>query len=164
MKGLDDFRRHAAAGRLHLEIVEQQGRIGEDIPKALRGIRKVVSANGLCAWIRNPNGTASKLQFTPAKLVCCEGDMLTVYEPGLRELTPLEQNVLDECQKLVDKFLSENPNGNPYWVRAGFFAKSRCPWMMGNATIRGKQYDASGKVRDNSIRGKVTTRYKIHIK
>lgn len=88
---------------------------------------------------------------------------MTLYEPGEREPTEKEKQVLAGCQHIVAEYQQANKTKDAFWVAVEAFKNSSCPWMMGNVTVNGKEYDQDGKVKDIAIRGKVTARYKIHM-
>jgi len=163
VKNMNEFREQAVRGMMQIEVIERSGKTGDDIPPAFRGARQVISANGTGIKIRNPNGTVSSIRFLPAKLMEYKDLVLTIYEPGLRDVTPQEQSLLDECQRLVEESKMAHPEKNAYWVKANFLDGCACPWLAGGVPIRGKQYMPDGKIRDNSIRGKVSVRYKVHL-
>lgn len=163
VKSMCEFREHASSGTMYLEVVEKQGCIGDELPETVRGIRRVVSANGSGIKVQNPNGTTNSIHFLSAKLMEYQDKVLTIYEPGYRPVTAQEQELLDECQRLVEECQEKTPERNPYWVRANFLNNCPCPWLMGTAPVRGKQYMPDGTVRDSAIRGKVSIRYKVHL-
>ena len=165
MKTLADLKRDAMSGNMSMEMLEWYGKTGEDIKPILRGIRKVEGANSVAISLLNNDGNISELRFSSAKLIEYDGETLTFYAAAHRELTEEEQAILAEWKKIEDEYEKQNPFGNCYWKKKDFFRKCSCPWLDGNETVRGKRMEwVNGRnmIRDNSIKGEVTLKYKVY--
>ena len=94
MKTLAELRRDARSGRMSVEMLEWYGKTGEDIKPILRGIRKVEGANSVALLLKNNEGNTSELRIKYATLVEYDGENLTVYDAGHRNLTEEEKKIL----------------------------------------------------------------------
>ena len=165
MKTLADLKRDAASGRMCLEFIERYGLTGDQIKSTMRGVRKVLGCNSVAISLLNNDGNISELRFGSAKLIEYDDETLTFYAAAHRELTEEEQAILAEWKKIEDEYERQNPFGNSYWKKKDFFKKCSCPWLDGNETIRGKRMEwVNGRnmIRDNSIKGEVTLKYKVY--
>lgn len=162
MKTLADLKRDVQNKNLVFELVERYGSTGDDIPEKLRGKRKAIKTNTVGITLLNSHGEESELSFSTAKLMDYDGESLTVYEKGKRDLTAEEQSVLDTWTKIEMEYEKENPFGDSFWKRKEYFKNCSCPWMLGFNTVKGNRYLAwEHKVLDNQIRGEVILKYKI---
>ena len=160
---LAELKREAAAGTIKFEMTERYGETGDKIPERCRGIREVKRVNTVGIMLVTADGKESELRFDSAKLVDYNGEFLTIYAAGERDVTAEEQAVLDGAKAIQDRHLRVNPYGNGgFWECKQFFKDSPCPWMSGYETIRGKRYNYKGKVVDNSVRGNAILKYRIH--
>lgn len=160
---LAELKREAKAGKIKFEMIERFGKTGEEIPEYCRGIREVARVNTVAIILVTADGKESELRFNGAKLVEYDGKSLTIYAAGERDVTPEEQAVLNEAQKIRERHLKVNPYGNSdFWACKQYFENSPCPWMAGYKTVRGKRYNYNGKVTDNSVKGNAILRYTIH--
>ena len=163
MKTLAQLKRDANNGRMNLELIEWYGKTNDDIPKRLRGVRKVKKSNTVALILINADGKESELRFDSAKLIDYTDDSLIVYAPAQRDLTEEESRVLKEVQRLEKEYYKQNPYGEFYWQQKRYFTNCPCPWMSGYETVRGKRYMYNGKVMDNSIKGDIILKYKIYM-
>ena len=63
-----------------------------------------------------------------AALTEYDGDTLTIYNAGYRELTEQERAVVTKGEQIVKEYNEKNPYGNGgFWVKKDYFAKSDCP-------------------------------------
>ena len=160
---LEELKREAKDGKIKFEMIERYGKAGDEIPEYCRGIREVARVNTVAIILVTADGKESELRFDSAKLVEYDGKSLTIYAAGERDVTPEEQAVLNEAQKIRERHLKVNPYGNSdFWACKQYFENSPCPWMAGYETVRGKRYNYNGKVVDNSVRGRAILRYTIH--
>ena len=164
MKTLADLKRDAAGGKLRLELIEHFGKTGEAIPERLRGIRDVVSVNTVALNLRNSCGEESELRFSRASLMAYDGETLTVYAAGYRDVTPEERAVLTGAETFKADYEREHPGCEPYYRVLDYYKKSPCPWMRPYGDEKhGKRYDAEkDKVRDKSVKGEAILRYLVH--
>lgn len=152
------LRRDGNSGKMCVELVERYGKTGDLIPGNLRGIRPVVNVNSVSVRIRTADGRISHLDInTGAKLIEYDGKFLSIYNPGQRDMTQEEKNVMDVWRGIE----MESSCYNPYFKKLDFFNHSPFPWLMGSETVRGKRYLYNGKIQDNSIRGELILKYKV---
>lgn len=163
MKTLAELKRDANSGRMSAVLIEHYGHTGDDIPERLRGRRKAVRTNSIALFFQNCDGKESELRFRSANLVEYDGNTLTVYEAGIRDLTEEEKAVLAEWKRIEDEYTAKNPWSDTYWKRKDYFANCSCPWLAGHDTIRGKRYQYDGKVRDNAVKGTVILKYDVYM-
>lgn len=162
MRTLADLKREAASGKIRFEMVERYGETGDAIPERCRGIRAVEKVNTVAILLKATDGITSELRFDSAKLVEYDGESLTIYKRGERELTKQEQKILADWQKIEDDYYKQNPYGDAYWKKKDYFKHCPCPWLAGYKTVRGKYYNYSGKIIDNQVRGNVILKYRIY--
>lgn len=159
---LTDLRRDAAGGKIKLEMIERYGETGEAIPERCRGIRAVQKVNTVGITLITADGLTSDLRFDSAKLVEYDGESLTIYERGERDLTEQEQKILADWQKIENDYYKQNPYGDSYWKRKDYFKHCSCPWLAGYETVRGKYYNYNGKILDNQVRGNAILKYRVY--
>lgn len=162
MKTLSDLKRDASNGKIKLEMVERYGKPGNEIPETIRGIRTVSRVNTVAIFLINDKGVESELRFGSAKLVEYDGETLTIYARGERNLTEQEQKILADWQKIEDDYYKQNPYGDAYWKKKDFFKHCPCPWLDGYETVRGKYYNYNGKVLDNHVKGNAILKYRVY--
>lgn len=164
MKTLADLKRDAANGKIKLELVERYGESGDEIPERLRGIRTVSKVNTVAIFLINNDGVESELRFGFAKLVEYDGENLTIYTSGERDLTEQERKVLADWQQIEDDYYQSNPYGDVYgyWKRKDYFKNCPYPWLAGHETIRGKRYNYNGKILDNQVKGNAILKYRVY--
>lgn len=162
MKTLADFKRDVASGKIKLEMLERFGETGEAIPERCRGIRTVQKVNSVGIMLINAEGLTSELRFDSAKLVEYDGESLTIYARGERDLTEQERKILTDWQKIENDYYQRNPYGDAYWKKKDYFKSCPCPWLAGYETVRGKYYNYNGKVLDNHVRGKAILKYRVY--
>ena len=164
MKTLAELKRDAKSGKISFELMEWFGKVAEQIPERLRGIRTVSKVNTVGIYLRNGDGQESEMRFESANVVEYDGENLTLYRPGYRDLTDEEQNVLAKWKAEQAAYEKRNPYGNSYWKMKEYFQKCACPWMEGFDMVRGKKYDFStGKVIDNSVKGDAILKYRVYV-
>ena len=163
MASLAQLKRDAGSGRMSVMLLWRFGKTGNDIPKEMRGVRKVYRANSV-GLVLELNGKESTLYTDSAKLVAYDGKTLTIYRAGYRAPTVEERYVLNTWLSKETAYYQNNPFGNCYGIRKDYFASSTCPWMDGINKIRGKQYyPGKDKVLDYSVRGEMILRYEVYM-
>lgn len=160
-KTFAEFKREVANGNIYMEIIERFGKTGDMIPERLKGVRKIDRVTSTAIVFINADGSESECSYTSTKLIDYDGEFLTVYNPGQREPTEEEREILSDVQKLEEDYYRANPYGEFFWERKDFFKRCSCPWMAGTDRVRGKRYMYNGKVLDNKIRGEMILRYKV---
>lgn len=146
-KSLAQLKRDADTGSMTLEIIERFGKTGEDIPAAMRGIRKVIRSRSYGLDILNNDGRESTLRLD-AKLTDYDGDTLTVYNPLLRDLDDEEQALMAAAEAM------------DYYKGRSFLANSACPWLGAYELVRGRIL-SGGKITDYTQRGEIGLRYVV---
>ena len=162
MKTLADLKRDVKNGKIRFEMIERYGKTGDDIVERCRGIRNIKSVNTVGFTLVNSEGEESEFSFPTAKLLEYDGNLLTIYERGERDLTEQEKSILEDWKMVEDRFYKGNPYGNSYWKRKEYFKNCPCPWLVGGETIKGKYYNYREKIIDNQVRGKAILKYKIY--
>ena len=114
--------------------------------------------------LRNCRGEESELRFSRANLMAYDGETLTVYEAGCRDVTAEERAVLTGAETFKENYEREHPGYDSYYKVVRYFAESPCPWMRPYGDEKhGKRYDArNDKVIDKSVKGEAVLRYLVH--
>ena len=164
MKTFADFKRVAAKGNMSLELIEWYGKTGADIPKRIRGIRRVIKCSQTSLTLQ---GTVeSRLNYLRSSLLDYDGETLTIYTSGRRSLNEQEQRIVWEWQNLeADYKLSGKSDEAVYRLRKEYYRNSECPWLFSDSFVKGKLTEHDGNVpmiRDKDLRGGMTMRYKVH--
>ncbi len=159
---LAQLKRDAASGKIRFEMFERYGETGDVIPERCRGIRTVEKVNNVAIMLKTADGKTSELRFDSAKLVEYDGETLTIFERGERDLTEQEKAILAEWERIQAEYEARNPYSDSYWKKKDYFSKCPCPWLAGWEFVRGKKYNYNGKVIDNQVRGKAILKYRIH--
>ena len=163
MATLAQLKRDADSGKMSVMLLWRFGKTGNDIPREIRGVRKVFRANSV-GLVLELNGKESTLYTDSAKLVEYDGKTLTLYRAGYRSPTVEERFVLNLWNSKETAYYQKNPFGNCFGMRKEYFASSPCPWMDGMNKIRGKKYcPEKDKVLDYSVRGEMILRYEVFI-
>lgn len=164
MKTFADFKRDAAKGNMSLELLEWYGKTGEEIPKRIRGIRRVIKCTQSSLTLQ---GTVeSRLDYLRSSLLDYDGETLTIYTSGRRPLNEQEQRIVWKWQQLEAEYkLSGKSDEAVYRLRKEYYRNSECPWLYSDSFVKGKLTEHDGNVpmiRDKDLRGGVTMRYKVH--
>lgn len=164
MKTFADFKRDAAKGNMSLELLEWYGKTGEEIPKRIRGIRRVIKCTQSSLTLQ---GTVeSRLDYLRSSLLDYDGETLTIYTSGRRSLNEQEQRIVWKWQQLEAEYkLSGKSNEAVYRLRKEYYRNSECPWLYSDSFVKGKLTEHDGNVpmiRDKDLRGGVTMRYRVH--
>lgn len=164
MKSYAELKREV--GSLEFRMVY---RFGKDIPELWQGWRKGIRSNSTGIYIRNNLGKESMLAIKSAKLVEYDGEKLTLYGAGLRDLTEQERRIMDEWHKISEKkefrerveYDALTDGSSTYWQEKYFFEKHDALYLMGQEQ-RGCMYDYNtGKIRDNKVKGDIELRYEV---
>ena len=168
MKTLADLKRDARSEKLSGEMVY---RYGDEIPEKLKGKRKIIDANSVAIFFLNNDGRKSELHLESASLTEYDGDTLTIYIAGLRDLNEEEKKVMDEWKKITDtkEYRDQattdllTDGSSTYWNEKSFFENRDMLYLMGCETIRGQRLDFNtNKIRDNKVKGDKILQYKIY--
>ena len=167
MKSLAELKREAKTGKLYGEMVYW---FGDVIPERLQGKRQIVDSNTVAIFFLTKDGRKSELRFDAASLVEYDGDTLTIYDAGLRELNADEQKIMNEWEAIASteeyKHQAEidayTDGSSTFWQKKAFFENRDHAYMLGYETQRGKRYIyGEQKIRDNAIKGKMLMQYAI---
>ena len=164
MKTFADFKRDAANGNMSLELIDWYGKTGEEIPKRIRGARRVVKCTQSSLILQGSE--ESRLNYLRSSLLDYDGETLTIYTSGRRSLNEQEQRIVWEWQNLeADYKLSGKSDEAVYRLRKEYYRNSECPWLFSDSFVKGKLTEHDGNVpmiRDKDLRGGMTMRYKVH--
>lgn len=165
MKTMEQFKNDAASGKMSLELLEMNG--SSDFREGLKGVCKVTEVNKLGFILVNQNGEESLLMFENNSLREYDGDTLTIYSSGCRDLLEPEKAMLAEWEEIQKNYKKENPHANLYWKKLAFFERSPFPWLNGFEVMYGKKlvYDEQDtpKIMDAAIKGDVMFRYRVYM-
>jgi len=165
---LANLKRDAKSGKLYGELVERFGET--EIIDRLKGRRKVVGANTVGITFLNTDGKKSECRIDRAALMEYTGDMLIVFNPGLRELNNEESKVMQGWKEIeqTDEYKHRaeidalSDGSSTYWQRVKYFRDAGKEYLMGHDEQGGCKYDFNtGKIRDKSIRGDAILKYKM---
>jgi hypothetical protein len=169
MLSMAQLKRDAKTGMLQGEMILFHGKT--DIPERLQGTRQIIDAYSSGIKFLDKDGKKSDLRIESANLIEYDGETLTVYAPGLRDLDANEKAVFDKWEQLKRQ-LREDHSYNlamydtsniEYYRRKDYFCKSGYEYLLGNDTKQGKRYmHHEEKVRDNQIKGNVQLKYRIY--
>ena len=164
MKTFADFKRDAANGNMSLELIDWYGKTDEEIPKRIRGARRVVKCTQSSLILQGSE--ESRLNYLRSSLLDYDGETLTIYTSGRRPLNEQEQRIVWQWQKLeADYKLSGKSDEAVYRLRKEYYRNSECPWLFSDSFVKGKLTEHDGNVpmiRDKDLRGGMTMRYKVH--
>ena len=164
MKTFADFKRDAAKGNMSLELIDWYGKTDEEIPKRIRGARRVVKCTQSSLILQGSE--ESRLNYLRSSLLDYDGETLTIYTSGRRSLNEQEQRIVWEWQNLeADYKLSGKSDEAVYRLRKEYYRNSECPWLFSDSFVKGKLTEHDGNVpmiRDKDLRGGMTMRYKVH--
>lgn len=169
MKTLADLKRDAKSGTLEGRFT-YHSMWPEGLPERLQGWRKLIDSNSVAIVFLNEDGKKSELQIKKAALVEYDGETLTVYNAGYRDLTTDEQRVLDAWAKIAEKDdYKENARidaltdgSSTYYQKLRFFKDAGYEYLIGLEEQRGMKYDwNTEKVRDDKVKGSVCMRYEL---
>lgn len=168
MKSIAELKRNAKTKLYEAKMVLRNG--STDIPEKLQGWRKIVNANSNSIFLLNNEGKESELPIGRASLVEYDGNNLTLYNAGYRDLNDGECKVMDEWQehcKTKEYKQKENIDRNidtsmSYWEKLAFLEKRNMEHLMGTDKKCGLIYIARlNKVQDDSIKGDICMKYEI---
>ncbi len=169
MKTLADLKRDAKSGTLEGRIVFHS--MWQDgLPERLQGWRRMVDSNSVAIFFRNADGRKSELRLEKSSLVEYDGNSLTVYFAGYRDLNDAEQRVMDGWKKIAStpEFREQahidayTDGSSTYYSERFYFRKAGMEYLMGLERQGGLKYDTYlGKVQDDRIKGEVGMRYEI---
>lgn len=169
MKTLADLKRDAKSGTLEGRFTYHSMWL-EGLPERLQGWRKLVDCNSVAVFFLNKDGKKSELRIGKASLVEYDGETLTVYNAGYRDLNADEQRVLDEWAKIAgtDEYKerahidAQTDGSSTYYQKLRFFKNAGYEYLMGLEEQRGMKFDwNTGKVRDDKVKGSVCMRYEL---
>ena len=176
---LAQLRRDAKSGKMTLEMLVRLGEPATDetTPARLKGIRKVVGANTVAIKLLTADGSReSELRIERASLTEYDGETLSTFYPGRREMTPEEKKVMSEWKAIEDdpdyqerlKWDCLTDGSSCYWKKKSFFEKAGMTHLLGYEKVRGMRLDPRAYfegekdcVIDDSVKGPLMMRYKV---
>ncbi len=169
MKTLADLKRDAKSGALEGRFTYHD-MWKEGLPERLQGWRKLIDCNSVAVFFLNKDGKKSELRIGKASLVEYDGETLTIYYAGYRDLTENEQRVMDAWNKIAstDEYKERahddalTDGSSTYYQKLRFFRDAGYEYLMGLEEQRGMKYDFNtGKVRDDKVKGPICMRYEL---
>lgn len=169
MKTIADLKRDMVIGRsLKLVFFETPFNVNN---KNLNKVRYVVKTQGNGVYL-NEDKQADKgsfLDYPKASLCEYDGKTLTIYEPGVRDLTKEEQSIIDNEPKddEQEKFDMLTDGSTMFYRRKHYYQDKGSEYLFNGGSNRGKskhvKRDGNGVLRvvDDAIKGKVSLRYEI---
>lgn len=130
----------------------------------------MVDSNSVAIFFQNADGKKSELRLEKSSLIEYDGNSLTVYFAGYRDLNAEERKVMDEWNRIsgTPEFKERGrvdaltDGSSTYYEKVAYFRKAGMEYLMGNERQRGLKYDSYlMKVQDDSIKGEVGMRYEI---
>lgn len=158
---LAQLKREANAQSISAEMIY---RYGEEIPERLRGIRKATRANTVSVFFQNADGRESELSIKAASLIEYDGETLTIYEAGTRELTEEETRILNKANAERAAYEAKYPYSESYFIAPNYIKRNYpdFEYLAGYETKRGKRYNQhNNTITDNAIKGAAIIKYKI---
>lgn len=157
---LAQLKREANAQSISAEMIY---RYGKEIPERLRGIRKATRANTVSIFFQNADGSESELHIRAASLIDYDGETLTIYEAGRREMTDQEQKIVYEANTERKRYEEKYPHSESWFVTSAFIRKNYpdFEYLTGHETKRGKRKNYDGTITDNAIKGEAIIKYRI---
>lgn len=148
-KTLAQLKMDAKTGRLFVKMIIRNG--STNIPEVLQGGRQVVDYVGDSLIILNNDDRRSTLKIESAKLIEYTDSHITLYNPGLRDLTQEEIDIMNLTSE-IDSF----------WDKKRAFIELGYIYLLGNKVERGLRYDYNtNKVYDNKVKGDISIKYEI---
>ncbi|MBE5919692.1 MAG: hypothetical protein E7272_07580 [Pseudobutyrivibrio ruminis] len=146
----------------------------ENFPRLL-GWRKVENFKTEYVELRCADGQLSRMDIPRAALVEVDGNLLSIYNPGIRELNESEKKVWDEWMEIEnsDEYQKQleydclTDGSSTYWKKKHFFENKGYLYLMqgsqkGLRRVQGKP-EAEGKILlyDENIRGELFLQYEM---
>lgn len=173
------LRNDARSGKMTLEMLVRLGEpsTDENTPERLKGIRKVVGANTVAVKLLTADGSReSELRIERASLTEYDGETLSTFYPGRREMTPEEKKVMLEWKAVEDdpeyqerlKWDCLTDGSSCWWKKKSFFEKAGMTYLLGYEKVRGMKLDSRAYyegeekcVVDDSVKGPLMMKYKV---
>ena len=143
-------------------------RFGNSIPERLKGFRKIIDANSVGIMFLNNDGKKSTLDILGASLIHWDDNSLSIFNPGERELTQEELEVMNQWKNIENtpqhKQQAENDmltDGSlTFWQKRNFFTNKGYEYLhIGNNK---KAYNHNtNKVKDSTVKGDLIIKYEL---
>ena len=124
-----------------------------------------IQTNGISLKTDNQSGK-SFLEYPPASLVDYTDNIITFYQPGLRELTPAEKAMIENepSNRPENRQLAENDvmtdSSTTYWMDKKYYSENNANWRWDWS--KGLRYDINNqKMFDKKIKGNIDLQYII---
>ncbi|MCI9290285.1 MAG: hypothetical protein HFE32_00600 [Clostridia bacterium] len=169
MKTLAELKREAKSGILEGKFIHHS-QFGANLPKRLQGWRKLIDSNSVAIYFLTSDGKKSELRLDKASLVDYDGQTLTIFNAGYRDLTEEEKYVMNVWKeksstsqfKAQEELDALSDGSSTYWAKVFYFRKVGYEYLMGFNKQRGMKYDTiMGKVQDDKIKGTICMQYQI---
>lgn len=172
MKKLAELKRIAKTGTLEALMTIRCGeQVEQDkLPPRLQGWRKIVDSNTQGIFFLNADGQKSGLHIKKANLCEWNGETLTIYYAGARELNADEQRVFDEWKAIESTLEYQRQSeidmltdgSTTYYQQKRFFESKGYAYLLGFEYQKGKKYNwNTKKVIDETIKGNIEMQYTL---
>ncbi len=168
MKTKADFMKDAKSGNIKLRLIggENYSWIKEKRPQNLAP-RTVVKAQTNAIYLEGQEngGKGSYLSIPAASLMEYDGETVSLYDPGTRDMTPEELANARAAEAERARWESENPYSDSFWHMKDFYRNCSTPWIyFGSGKVKGKtagQGKDYGRIVDDSIKGRMVLQYAV---
>lgn len=156
-KTLEDLKRSIKVGTRLKMVYNKYKKITKE--NEIREVTKI-QTNGF--WLGE-----SFFGYPPASLLDFDGKRITIYEPGIRDLTEEERNVINNLpsRRKENKEIFEidmMTDGNrAYWMDRAYTKKVGAEWFWGWSKGKRFTYNDGGKMVDKKIKGDKEREYII---
>ena len=110
-------------------------------------------------------GRESELLIKAASLIDYDGDTLTIYEAGTRELTEEETRILNKANAARADYEKKYPYSESYFIAPNYIKRNfpDFEYLAGYETKCGRRYNRhNNTIIDNAIKGAAIIKYKIY--
>ena len=162
---LAELKRVAKQGVLEGNLVY---RFGSEIPERLKGFRKIIDANSVGIMFLNNDGKKSTLDILGASLIDWNDNSLSIFNPGERELTQQELDIMNEWKAIQSTKEHQQQEENDmltdgsltFWQKRNFFTNKGYEYLhVGNNK---KAYNHNtNKVKDSTVKGDLILKYEL---
>ena len=168
MKSVAQLKRDAQSGQFSAQMLIRCGT--DNIPPRLQGYRKIVGCNSVSLFFQCQDGNVSELALPRASLIEYDGDTLTTYYAGYRDLTAEEKKVMQGWKEKAStpEFRAQaeadamTDGSSTYWAEVAYFSKAGYKYLMGTEKERGMRWDWNKEqIQDERIKGAVCMKYEI---
>lgn len=155
MKTLNNLKRDLKVGAIIERLYNKVGKIKNPI-----GIITKIQSNGLYI-------DKNFLDYPMASLLEYDGEYITIYEVGSRQLTEKEKAIIKNApsnrpenkQQAINEMLTDG--SGLYWKDKAYYKENDALWYYGQSKGLRYSHNDGGKMYDNKIKGDVSLKYRI---